>query len=167
MGGVDKGLVDYKGRALIESVIERIAPQVDEIIISANRNLDRYAEYGYRLVRDSIGDYAGPLAGLAAGIHAAQSEVVLCVACDMPDLPTDLVQRLHAALDGRDAAVAATSEGLQPVVALYRRDVLPRLDAWLAEGNRKAADWLARLNHVVVIFGEHAFANLNRPDDLI
>lgn len=167
MGGVDKGLVDYKGRALIEHVIERIAPQVDDIIISANRNPARYEAYRYAVVRDTVQGYAGPLAGLAAGMSAAQSKLVLCVACDMPDLPTDLVRRLCGALEGHDAAVAASSEGLQPIVALYRSNVLPWLNAWLAEGNRKAADWLAMLNHVIVMFDEQALANLNRPEDLI
>lgn len=167
MGGVDKGLVGYEGRALIEHVIERIAPQVDNIIISANRNLNRYAAYGYPLVRDSVADYAGPLAGLAAGMSVAQRGLVLCVACDMPNLPTDLVQHLRAALGGHDAAVAATSDGLQPVVALYRRDVLPHLEAWLADGYRRAADWLGSLSYVKVMFDEDAFVNLNRPEDFI
>lgn len=167
MGGVDKGLVAYQGRALIEHVIERIRPQVDDVIISANRNVDRYAAYGYRVVGDSIEDYAGPLAGLAAGIGAAHTKLVVCVACDMPGLPTDLVGRLRADLGTHDAAVAASSDGLQPVVALYRANVLPRLNAWLAAGNRKAADWLATLDYAKVMFDASAFANLNRPEDLI
>ena len=167
MGGSDKGLVEFNGRALIEYVIERIAPQVDDVIISANRNLERYASYGYLVVRDCIEGYAGPLAGLAAGIRAAQSEQVLCVACDMPELPTDLVPRLRAVLGTHDAAVAATSEGLQPVVALYRTNVLPRLEAWLTEGNRKVASWLASLDYAKVLFDEQAFINLNCPQDLI
>lgn len=167
MCGADKGLVDYKGRALIEHVIERVAPQVDDVIISANRNLDRYAAYGYRVVSDTLKNYAGPLAGLAAGLTATQSKLVLCVACDMPNLPADLVPRLRAELGTHDAAVAATPHGLQPVVALYRADILPQLDAWLGEGNRKAADWLAMLDHAKVMFDESAFVNLNRPEDLI
>ena len=167
MGGSDKGLVEFNGCALIEHVIERIAPQVDDVIISANRNLDRYANYGYRVVVDSIEGFAGPLAGLAAGIRATQSEQVLCVACDMPELPEDLVPRLRAALGAHDAAVAATSEGLQAVVALYRRNVLPRLETWLAEGNRKVGSWLDSLDYAKVMFDEQAFVNLNRPEDLI
>lgn len=167
MGGVDKGLVEYHGRALIAHVIERIRPQVDNVIISANRNHDRYAAYGDGVVSDTVAGYAGPLAGLAAGIRAAQTDLVLCVACDMPNLPPDLVRRLRAELGSQDAAVAASSDGLQPVVALYRANVLPRLNAWLAAGNRKAADWLATLDYAKVMFDADAFANLNSPEDLI
>jgi molybdopterin-guanine dinucleotide biosynthesis protein A len=99
MGTVDKGLRELRGKAMAAWVIERFAPQVDEVLINANQNLDVYARFGYRVIPDEIGGFAGPLAGLQRGLSEASHPLVATSPCDTPFLPADLVARLHAALE--------------------------------------------------------------------
>jgi molybdopterin-guanine dinucleotide biosynthesis protein A len=94
MGGADKGLIEYQGRPLIEWALAALASQVDEIFISANRNLDRYAAYGYRVLPDTLPDFPGPLAGVLAALEAVDTGWLLVVPCDTPHLPADLASRL-------------------------------------------------------------------------
>jgi molybdopterin-guanine dinucleotide biosynthesis protein A len=170
MGEADKGLQRLRGRSLVEWVLERIDPQVDELLIVANRNLERYLELGYPVLRDRVGDFAGPLAGLHAGLEQARSELVLAVPCDMPLLPDDLVQRLMTALErsGAEAAVARSAERVHSVVCLCKVGVGERLSAYITSGGRKVGDWHATLKVVYVDFDEHTehFRNVNTLDDL-
>ncbi len=170
MGGVDKGLQPLNGRALVERVIERLAPQVQEILVNANQNAGIYARFGHAVIADAVGGYAGPLAGLHAGLRAARHPLVVTVPCDSPFLPDDLVARLARALDdrGADVAVAKTFDRLQPVFALVRRSVLPQLERYLAGGDRKVDLWLATLKVAEVAFDDEAeaFSNINTRDEL-
>lgn len=169
MGGADKGLQGLAGNPVIARVMERFAPQVAEIIISANRNLEQYARFGCRVVGDELG--AGPLAGLHAGLQAAHHELVAAVPCDAPALPCDLVQRLWSALDesGAEVAVAATHGLAHPVFVLVRKTALPRLTTYLETGGRKAGAWHAGAATVTVSFDDvaDAFANLNNAADFL
>src|SRR2546423_15039216 len=105
MGGVDKGLQPLHGRAMVKHVLARLAPQVDEIVINANQNLERYAAFGHRVVSDCISGFAGPLAGLHAGLGAISHPLAVTVPCDSPFLPSDLVTRLRLYLGSYDLAV--------------------------------------------------------------
>lgn len=170
MGGADKGLLDLEGRPLIEHVLRRFAPQVDEVLVSANRNRDRYEAMGHRVVADADGAYNGPLAGLLAGLAAAQHDWVVTVPCDTPDLPVDLVARLWAGLDAAQARVAIARTGVQvhPVFWLGPVSLAANLADFLARGGRSFRDWLAPLDCVEVSFdeAESAFANVNTREDL-
>jgi len=170
MGGIDKGLVELDGRPMVSHVIERLAPQVDTLLINANQNTDRYAAFGHPVVPDRIGGFAGPLAGLHAGLTAATTPLVVTVPCDSPFLPRDLVARLRNALDadGVQLAVAKTGQQAQPVFSLVRRDVLDDLSAFLTIGGRKIDAWYARLAVVEVSFDDEAaaFANINTREEL-
>jgi len=170
MGGVDKGLVPLRGRPMVEWVLERLRPQVDELIINANQNAARYAAFGDPVFPDDIGGFAGPLAGLHAALARASHPLVATAPCDSPFLPADLVDRLHRALVDADAqlAVARTFDQPHPVFCLCRRDVLPHLDAFLAAGGRKIDWWYATLKVVEVRFDdeEAAFRNINTRDEL-
>jgi molybdopterin-guanine dinucleotide biosynthesis protein A len=170
MGGVDKGLQLLNGRPLVSHVIERLAPQVDELLINANQNGERYASFGHRVVPDQIPDFAGPLAGLHAALSAAAYPLVATAPCDSPFLPADLVFRLFSALTTSDAdfAVARTFDQPHPVFCLCRRTVLPHLSEFLAAGGRKFEHWYATLKAVEVAFDDEAdaFANINTRDDL-
>ena len=97
MGGVDKGLQLLQGRPLMQHVLDRLRPQVDSLLINANQNLERYAQFGCPVVPDRVGGFAGPLAGLDAGLHATDAPMIVTAPCDSPFLPRDLVARLHAA----------------------------------------------------------------------
>ncbi|MBK6981055.1 MAG: molybdenum cofactor guanylyltransferase MobA [Betaproteobacteria bacterium] len=170
MGGVDKGLTPLRGRPLVEHVIERLAPQVGEILVNANRNPDAYAGFGHRVVADDIPGFAGPLAGFERGLAHARGALVATVPCDSPFLPADLVARLRAALEAADAelAVAKTGEQPHPVFCLMRRSVHPSLRDFLSSGQRKIDKWYAALRVVEVSFDDEAdaFANINTRDEL-
>jgi molybdopterin-guanine dinucleotide biosynthesis protein A len=170
MGGVDKGLVELDGRPMVAHVIERLAPQVGEILINANRNVERYAALGYRVVPDAIEGYAGPLAGLERGLHEAKGGLVVTVPCDSPFMPLDLVGRLDAALhrEAADLAVARTGSQPHPVFCLCRRTLHGHLNDFLARGGRKIDAWYASLRVVEVAFDDQpeAFSNINTREEL-
>ena len=170
MGGVDKGLRELRGKPLVAWVLERFAPQVDEVLINANQNLDVYARFGPRVISDEIGGFAGPLAGLQRGLTEASHPLVATVPCDSPFLPSDLVARLAAAMDTAQAqlAVARTGQQPHPVFCVCRRDVAPHLTRFLAGGGRKIDAWYATLAVVEVAFDDEpdAFSNINTPEEL-
>ena len=170
MGSVDKGLVLLHGRPLVSHVVERFERQVDEILVNANRNVEAYLALGHPVVRDRIEGFAGPLAGLHAGLQQARHELVATVPCDSPFLPLDLVARLLQALEaqGADLAVARTHDQPHPVFALVRRSVLEHLDGFLASGGRKIDAWYASLVTVEVAFDDEAsgFRNINTAAEL-
>jgi len=170
MNGIDKGWALLNQRALISHVLSRLSPQVDEIIINANRELDRYAALGYPVWSDSYPDFVGPLAGISLGLQHAQHEYVLSVPCDCPLLPLDLAERLLAALNEHQAqiAVASCHGHSQPVFCLCKKSVLATLQAYLQQGNRRVSDWQKSLAYVEVDFSDRAqaFINLNTADDL-
>ena len=168
MGNVDKGLQPLRGRPMIEHVLERLRPQVGEIVINANQNVDRYRGFGHRVVSDAIGGFAGPLAGLHAGLQAITSPLAVTVPCDSPFLPSDLVARLQDHLGDSDLAVAKTGDQAHPVFALVRRSVAGSLEAFLASGGRKIDAWYAALKVVEVSFDDEAdaFRNINTLEEL-
>ncbi len=168
MGGVDKGLQLLHGKPMVEHVIARLAPQVDEILINANQNLEAYARFGHRVVPDAIGGFAGPLAGLHAGLGEAQHEFVLTVPCDSPFLPFDLLIRLRTNLGENDLAVAKTGGQPHPVFSLVRISVRDHLSKFLSTGGRKIDAWYASLKVVEVPFDDEAeaFRNINTREEL-
>jgi molybdopterin-guanine dinucleotide biosynthesis protein A len=170
MGGVDKGLQPFRGRTLVEWVIERLEPQVAEVLISANRNLDRYLAFGHPVLTDQVSDFAGPLAGLRAGLAQARSELLMVAPCDSPLLPADLVERMVAALQRHDAevAVARTSERAHPIFCLCRVTLLDHLTAFFEGGGRKVEAWYSSLDVTEVDFADQAdaFRNINTLEEL-
>jgi molybdopterin-guanine dinucleotide biosynthesis protein A len=168
MGGVDKGLQPLRGKPMAQWALERLAPQVDELLINCNQNLEAYARFGRRLVPDEIGGFAGPLAGLHAGLKAAAHPLVVTVPCDSPYLPLDLVSRLCVAIPDKDLAVAKTGDQPHPVFSLVRKDVLQSLEAFLAGGGRKIDAWYASLRTIEVSFDDEAdaFRNINTREEL-
>ena len=170
MGGIDKGLQELRGQPMVHWVVERLAPQVDELLINANQNGERYAAFGHRVVPDQIHDFAGPLAGLNAALSAASHPLVATAPCDAPFPPADLIPRLFSALTatGADLAVARTFDQPHPVFCLCRRDVLPHLTEFLAGGGRKIDRWYTTLKVVEVAFDDEAdaFENINTREEL-
>jgi molybdenum cofactor guanylyltransferase len=168
MGGVDKGLQLLRGRPMAQWVLERLAPQVDEVLINCNQNLESYARFGHRLVPDEVGGFAGPLAGLHAGLKAAAQPLVVTVPCDSPFLPFNLVSRLKDSLGDNDLAVAKTGEQPHPVFSLVRKSVLSNLETFLQGGGRKIDAWYASLKTIEVPFDDDpdAFRNINTLEEL-
>ena len=170
MGGVDKGLQELDGQPLVQRVLVRLAPQVDSVLISANRNRERYAGFGCPVLGDTIPGYAGPLAGLQAALAHAGTPLLVSAPCDSPFLPADLVARLRAALEAKaaDLAVARADGRVHRAFCLLRRELRPGLDAFLASGERRVGLWHASLKVVEVDFDDQAeaFANVNTLEDL-
>ncbi|TAK65778.1 MAG: molybdenum cofactor guanylyltransferase [Betaproteobacteria bacterium] len=170
MGNVDKGLELFRGKRLVDHVYERLAPQVGGIIINANQNHDAYKTFGVRVVSDAIGNFAGPLAGLHAGLSVSRRPYLASVPCDSPFLPEDLVERLLARLNesGAELAVAKTGDQPHPVFCLARRGVLEHLSNFLKGGGRKIDAWYASLAMVEVNFDDRAeaFSNINTREEL-
>jgi molybdopterin-guanine dinucleotide biosynthesis protein A len=170
MGGVDKGLQPLRGRPLVAWVLDRLRPQVTEVLINANQNQAAYARLGCRVIGDEIGGFAGPLAGLHAGLRANVHPFLVTVPCDSPFLPEDLVRRLHAALVAQhaDLAVAKTGDQAHPVFSLVRESLAGHLGAFLESGGRKIDAWYASLEVVEVSFDDEAeaFANINTRAEL-
>jgi molybdopterin-guanine dinucleotide biosynthesis protein A len=170
MGGVDKGLVDFGGESLTARVLARLRPQVGTVLINANRHADRYAALGCPVIPDALGDYPGPLAGMAAGLAAAQTEWLLTVPCDSPLLPADLCARLLTSAVAEDAEIAIATDGTRahPVFALLRRSLAGSLEAFLAGDERKILRWMGRHRLLEVSFADcpERFVNVNTPAEL-
>jgi molybdopterin molybdotransferase len=168
MGSVDKGLQPFRGATMVAAVMARLAPQVRRVAISANRNLDTYAALGVPVWPDSTGEFAGPLAGLEAGMRCCAAPLLLTVPCDSPFLPLDLADRLLAGLQDNDIALAVTADGQRhPVFCLVKTSLLPVLQAYLAGGGRKMDGWYGAAKAAEVLFDDStAFRNINTLDEL-
>ena len=173
MGNVDKGLQLLHGEALISHVIKRLAPQVDTLMINANRNLETYRQFSVPVLIDELEGFAGPLAGLQTGLRHCTTPYLLTVPCDTPFFPENLAAHMYEALVVQDAdiAVAATTiagrHQTQPVFALLKTSLLPHLNAFLASGNRKIQMWHDSLNKVDVLFEKESdFSNINTLEEL-
>lgn len=169
MGNRDKGLVPLAGRPLVDHVLDALRPQVDTVIVSANRSLDTYRRYGYRVVTDTETGFQGPLAGMAAAIVHVSTPLALFVPCDGPRLPRDLARRLYQALAAADAEVAVAHDGerLQPAHSLLRAALAEELTAAVAAGERRIAHWFRGRRTVEVDFSDvaDAFVNVNTPEE--
>ncbi|MSP86020.1 MAG: molybdenum cofactor guanylyltransferase [Methylotenera sp.] len=170
MHGADKGLLLLQKKPLIQHVIDRLAPQVDEIIINANREITRYQTLGYAVLQDELEDFLGPLAGMSLGLQYAKNDYLLSTPCDSPLLPPDLAQRLMTALHEHqaDIAVASSDNNVHPVFCLCHKRVLPSLIAYLAQGGRRVSAWQKSQNYIEVDFSDlsETFINLNTAEDL-
>jgi molybdopterin-guanine dinucleotide biosynthesis protein A len=171
MGGLDKGLQLLGGQPLVRHALERLEPQVASVMISANRNLEAYAELGVPVWPDTSSELRGALAGVEAGLRHCPTDWLACVPCDSPYFPLDLVTRLAGALGEREVAVATTQEAgrsrREPVFCLVRCSLRADLSSFLDQGGRKFETWLQGHSPMDVPFGSaEAFANINTLDEL-
>ena len=174
MGGIDKGLIAFRNKPLIEFAIARLIDQVGCIQITANRNLEQYSAYGYPIVMDETPDFSGPLAGFAAGLRECKTEYLVTVPCDTPLFPVDLVNRMGGQLiDGNHELIYASSKDAmgkiwaQPVFCLMQKGVAKSLENFLKSGERKIDHWFGKLRSTTIVFeDEKAFSNVNTPDEL-
>lgn len=169
MDGEDKGLINLNGRTLIDYIISALRPQAGDILINANRNLQQYGRYGLPVVADMLGDYFGPLVGMATGMHTTDRPYIVTVPCDSPFIPGTLVETLFRSLNDQQADISVAHDGtrMQPVFALLRCELLPGLLAYLDEGGRKIDTWYEQQRLAVADFSDtpDTFLNLNTPED--
>lgn len=180
MGGGDKPLLDLGGKTMLDMILARLSPQLVDIVLNANGDPDRFSRFELPVVPDPLGDYAGPLAGILAGLdhaatHCPNVSHVVSVAGDTPFFPTDLVRRFCAAVppDRPVIALASSSHKLQPVFGLWPVALRSDLHNWLESGQSgKVLAFVDRHDSVEVAFetdpvsGLDPFFNANRPDDL-
>jgi molybdenum cofactor guanylyltransferase len=169
MGGTDKGLITLNDRALVDYIITALQPQVGNLVINANRNLEQYGAYGLPVIADMLDDYPGPLAGMATGMHNTEKPYIVTAPCDSPFVPDTLVETLYRALHDNRADISVAHDGarMQPVFAMLRCELLPGLLAYLDEGGRRIDTWYRqqRLAQADFSGSPDTFMNLNTPED--
>lgn len=167
MGGKDKGLVQVDNKQLYQHVLSRLTPQVGQIIINANRNQQYYQQSGLPVVSDFTVDYSGPLAGILAGLNAVHTEWMLCVPCDVPDFPLNLVEQLWLHKDKTLAVYASDGKREHPTFALLHTSLIKDLTHYLAQGERKLMLFMAAIGAQQAVFSgqQDAFRNLNTLND--
>jgi molybdopterin-guanine dinucleotide biosynthesis protein A len=182
MGGVDKGLQNFNGIPLALHALMRLGPQVETVMVNANRNLSAYESFGASVWPDASADFAGPLSGFLVGLERAETPYLLTVPCDTPRLPLDLAERLATALVRADADIAmaaapevkpdgSTEVRAQPVFCLLKIELSESLVAFTHGGGRKIDAWTALHKTVLVPFDTPAddplaFANVNTLTEL-
>ncbi len=169
MNDADKALVEFRGKPLIDHVIDRIADAVDDIIISYNRSDEAYGALPYRHYKDERTGFLGPLSGILACAPHVTTDRTFVVPCDMPLIPEDTVQRLLKGLEGHDLAIAHDGQRMQPLVLLARTAILvPSITAYMDEGNLSATEWCRSQDHAIIQFddAEDAFTNINELHQL-
>ncbi len=181
MGGIDKGLQNFRGlplalQTLMRLQLQSLPPQ--EVLINANRNLAAYESLGAAVWPDTLDGFAGPLAGFLTGLERCETPLLLTVPCDTPLFPLDLIERLHAALieQNADLAMAAAREEdgqvrPQPVFCLLRIELLDSLVAFTQKGGRKIDAWTGQHRCAIVPFDRpqdatEAFFNANTLEEL-
>ena len=169
MNGQDKGLITLHGRPMVDYIIHALQPQVGSILVNANRNTEQYAAFGLPVIADMLGDYFGPLVGMASGMDATATSFIVTAPCDSPIIPDNLVEILYRALQENcaDISVAHDGERMQPVFALLRRSLLASLLDYLNEGGRKIDTWFGQQPLALADFSDSpdTFLNLNTPED--
>ncbi len=168
MGGQDKGLIEIDGIPMCQIVIDALRPQVAEVVVSANRNLSAYRNFGVRTVEDSLPGYLGPLAGFASAMRAAHTPWIISAPCDCPSVSHDYVARMSA-IDSAEIDVVVAGDGRrwQPTFMMARCDLVSSIEEFLAAGERKIDRWFTRLRYRLADFSEtpNLFENINTPQE--
>ena len=166
----DKGLLEWKGKTLTEHLIEQLKPQVGNIMISCNRNLEQYQQWGYACFSDQLSDFQGPLAGIQQGLSKIKTPYCLSCPCDTPLIPVNLAEKLFTQLNTNNADLAYVYDGnrQQYLLALMKTSLKPSLDLYLKDSGRKVRDWFKAINSIEVDFSEYQqdFFNINKPEQL-
>ncbi|HMT94094.1 molybdenum cofactor guanylyltransferase MobA [uncultured Thiothrix sp.] len=167
MGGLDKGLIEWQGRPLIEHLITAFQTQLSSLVINANRNQAIYQSYGFPVISDQTPEHQGPLAGLTAAMHTVKTPYILTIPCDSFYLAPDFAARMLQALNtfNADLVVAHDGKQLQPTYALVSVALLPNLEAFLARGERQLRAWYQQQRMATVNCSDIAimFQNINTP----
>lgn len=168
MGGQDKGLIALNGLPLFEHVVRRLAPQVNTIAISANRNINKYQSVGIPVVNDILPDYPGPLAGMLSVIQKLDGDWFLFCPCDTPAIPDDLASRLWNERSQAPAVWVNDGERDHPTIALMHRKLALPLEIYLAAGERRVMVFMREAGGHAAIFPDqkHNFTNVNSPADI-
>ena len=170
MGGADKGLQLWRGEPLFEHIYRRLAPQISDISINANRNQQRYAQSGLTVFADGLQGFQGPLSGMLSGLQRADTDFVLFVPCDSPLLPLNLLEKLQSAVENQRVLLAYAHDGerAHPTFCLISTRLTGVLADYLQRGERRLLHFMQQQGGVAVDFSEQPamFKNMNTLEDL-
>ena len=170
MNGVDKGLMTWKNRPMIEHVLKQLNAPAKKVIISANRNLKTYEQYANCVIEDSLSNFQGPLSGILSAMQACDTEYLLCTPCDSPNPPKDMLMNLCECMQSQEkmSAVCHDGERLQPLFILIPCSHEHLLNDFLQQGRRKVHDFIQLIDPAICDFSKQKdhFNNFNQPDDM-
>lgn len=170
MHGQDKGLIEWQGKPMIEHILSSLSDEHQPIFINANRNIERYREYAYDVIADTYDDYQGPLAGILSAMQHCQQDYILCIPCDSPQPPNDLLPRLLHCLAQQEASSAICYDGkrLQPLFSLISCSLQTELKSFLDSGNRKVHTFFENIHAAICDFSDQpeCFHNFNTLEDM-
>lgn len=168
MQGEDKGLILLNNKPLINYVVDVVNSKVDRLLISANRNIEAYQQYG-EVITDELTDFQGPLAGISSALSRATTTYLLTLPCDSPMINKTVIDRLVDTMDRANVDICVADDGLRihPTIALIKTSLKDNLLAFLDSGERKLGLWIERNNFQKVDFSDQpkVFVNLNNPQD--
>lgn len=166
MNHQNKGLMNYQRRPLVQHVIDRVTQQVDDIVISANQDIEAYERFGYPVVADRT-ESLGPLTGILSASAVTQHPIILIVPCDMPKLPLNLVEQLLVAMTTNAISISSGGRS-QPLVSLINRKAISTISTYLQNGDRSVHGWLKTINGATLSWEDsgEAFRNINDMSDL-
>jgi len=166
LGFKDKGLETYGKKKLIQHMIDRVKPQVDQLLININQNQAQYEVYGEQLITDGDNNFQGPLAGILSAAAKIETEFCFVVPCDMPHIPLDTVSRLQGEIDDHPAVAVSNQGRVQPLVLLLRTAAIESITDRLQCHNKSVMGWLESIDYISKEFVDPApaFINLNQPE---
>ncbi len=171
MNGVDKGLMPWQGKPMIEHVINHLQAPTHKIIISANRNLETYKKYASTVISDQLDDFQGPLAGILSAMQVCDTPYLLCLPCDSPSPPQHILNTLWQCMQKENKTSALCHDGkrLQPLFSLLSCQHKQLLNDFLQQGRRKVHDFISLIDPAVCDFSSQhpRFNNFNAPKDLL
>ena len=169
MEGLDKGLIKLANKPLIEYVINTIQQQVDQILISANRSIDQYHQFGFPVISDDKNEFNGPLSGICEALKRCNSKYLLVLPCDCPFIEADIIEKLYRSAEENNSDVVLIHDGqfLQPLFSLISKNSLASLEACIEAKNFKAKQWMTDQRHSIVEDNRpNIFFNINNSSDL-
>ena len=171
MGGTDKGLVQFRGKPLIEHVIQAFEPQVGNLLINANRNHEIYKNYGFDIVSDESEDYCGPLAGILSALNKIDTPYLATAPCDTPFISRNIVEKLSLSIlsEKTEISVAHNGDRLQPVFCVMKKDLIISINNYLREGGRKIDQWIKQHSVTIVDLSSEikCFENFNSKEEIL
>ena len=169
MNNQDKGLVLVNGTPLIENLLEKISVKTSNIIINANRNIDKYKSYNYPVIKDALDDFQGPLSGIYSLLKMINTDYLITLPCDCPNFSWEVIQKMIDEVD-KSKGVSIAHNGLrsQPVFMLVSKDKVKSLHDYLANGDRKIDIWYQNNSYQYIFFNEDStyFDNINTTEQL-
>lgn len=170
MNNADKGLVNLNNKPLISYVLSELSTLLDDIYISANRNVNTYAQFGYPVITDQSPDFSGPLAGILSAMTATQADILIVMPCDLPLIKAVHLEQLLSTLTTEhcELTVAFDGECLHPVLVALKTNLKPSLVAYLKSGERKVETWLKQHAWRKTVFSNQSqlFTNINTYEEL-